>query len=249
MRVALQGLKANALGRVAARPITVELDEPTFSITFDDVHRSAVRNGVPILLDHHAAATFYVASGLIGRDAFLDASDLETLKTHGFDIACHTYSHYRLDRGSSRGLALDAQRNRSAFEGEALVGRPRDFCYPFGEVSGSAKRLVGQAYATARSVYPGVNNVGSDLLLLRANPLFSPSVRWDAVKSLLAQATEQNGWVIFYTHGVDLDPDARSCTPEDLDQLLDECHRAGLVARSVRSVSEALLPDWSPLAR
>jgi peptidoglycan/xylan/chitin deacetylase (PgdA/CDA1 family) len=246
VRAGLGRLKANVLGHVAARPITAGLDAPTFSMTFDDVHQSAVRHGVPILLDHHADATFYVASGLRSDDGFLDSSDLETLQANGFDIGCHSFSHYSLDRGTSAGLAADAARNRSAFEHELHLGRPRDFCYPFGEVSLSAKRLIGHEYATARSTYPGVNSIGSDLLLLRANTLFSASVSWKAVRRLLAAATEANGWIIFYTHGVDDDPDQRSCAPDDLDRLLGECRRAGLTTRSVRSVSEELLPDWSP---
>lgn len=246
LRAGLGRLKANALGHVASRPSTARLSVPAFSVTFDDAHRSAVRNGVPVLVDHDAAATFYVASGLRPEDGFLDPSDLETLATHGFDIACHTFSHYRLSRGTSHALAADAARNRSAFEHELQLDRARDFAYPFGEVSASAKRLIGQSYATARSVYPGVNSLGTDLLLLRANPVFSPSVSWETVRSLLAATTQQNGWVIFYTHGVDPDPDQRSCRPEDLDRLLRECREAGLVSRSVRSVSEELLPGWTP---
>ena len=247
-RASLGRLKARALEHVAARPMTAGLRAPAFSMTFDDAHHSAVRNGVPVLLGHRADATFYVAAGLRPTDGFLDPSDIEALSEHGFDVACHTYSHYSLDRGTSRGLVADAARNRSAFERELRLRRPRDFSYPFGEVSAAAKHRVGQAYATARSVYPGVNGVGSDLLLLRANPLFSSSVRWDEVRRLLDEATKHNAWVIFYTHGVDQDPDHRSCRPEDLDRLLDECHRAGLVARSVRSVSEELAPGWAPLA-
>jgi len=234
------------LGHVAPRPITAGPSRPAFSITFDDALHSAVRDGVPVLVDHGVDATFYVASGLRPEDGFLDESDIETLTAHGFDIACHTYSHYSLARGTAEGLAHDAARNRSALEQNLLVGRPRDFCYPFGEVSAAAKRRIGHAYATARSVYPGVNRVGSDVLLLRANPVFSQSVHWESVRRLLAAATEHNGWVIFYTHGVDSDPDQRSCTPEDLDRLLRECQQAGVASRSVRSVSEELLPDWSP---
>jgi len=245
-RDGLGRLKAGMLAHVAPRPITAGLSRPAFSITFDDAHHSAVRAGVPVLLDHHAEATFYVATGLRPEDGFLDEADVETLTDHGFDIACHTFSHYSLAGGTAEGLARDAARNRSALEQAVPAGRPRDFCYPFGEVSAAAKRRIGRAYATARSVYPGVNRVGSDLLLLRANPLFSPSVHWESVRRLLAETTEHNGWVIFYTHGVDSDPDQRSCTPEDLDRLLRECRRAGVASRSVRSVSEELLPNWSP---
>jgi peptidoglycan/xylan/chitin deacetylase (PgdA/CDA1 family) len=214
-------------------------------MTFDDVPHSAVRHGVPVLLEHEAEATFYVAAGLQPEDGYLNASDIEVLTAHGFDLACHTFSHYRLKQGTSRGLAADAERNRLAFERELQLRRPRDFAYPFGEVNASVKRRIEKAYATARSVYPGINTIGSDLLLLRANPLFSSSVRWDEVRRLLDRATEANAWVIFYTHGVDPDPPERGCTPADLDRLLGECRRAGLAMRSVRSVSEELLPGWA----
>lgn len=243
LRSALARLKAVTLEHVASRPITTGLRAPAVSLTFDDVPQSAVRNGVPILLDHHADATFYVASGLGSDDGGLAAFDLETLNRHGFDIACHTYSHYSLDQGTTEGLALDAERNRVAFEERGL--RPaRDFSYPFGEVTASAKRVIGRSYATARSVYPGVNGQGSDLLLLRANTLFSSTVNWEAVRRLLGEAAERTGWVIFYTHGVDDNADVRGCTPDDLDRFLIECERAGLGPRSVRSVGEELLPHW-----
>lgn len=241
VRTTLSRLKAATLEHVAARPITAGLRVPAVSVTFDDVPQSAVRNGVPILLDHQAEATFYVASGLGPEDGGLGPQDLETLTRHGFDIACHTYSHYRLDHGTSAGLALDAARNRAAFE-ELELRPARDFSYPFGEVTASAKRRIGRSYATARSVYPGVNAKGSDLLLLRANPLFSASMDWDSVRGLLDEATERSGWVIFYTHGVEQDADVRSCVPDDLDRFLRECERAGLALRSVRSVGEELFP-------
>lgn len=245
VRASLSRIKAATLSQVAARRAATTLGTATCSITFDDVPHSAVQHGLPVLLDHRAEATFYVAAGLEPDDGFLDPSDIAVLHAHGFDIACHTYSHYRLRHGTSRGLTADAERNRSAFR-ELDLPRARDFAYPYGEVDAAAKHGIGKGYATARSVYPGINRNRSDLLLLRANTLFSSSVRWDDVRRLLDEATAADAWVIFYTHGVDPDPDERSCRPDDLDRLLTECHRAGMAVRSVRSVSEELLPDWSP---
>ena len=242
----LSRLKAATLGQVAARRATSALSTATFSMTFDDVPRSAVEHGVPVLLDHHAEATFDVSAGLTPAKGYLDPSDIEALRSHGFNVACHTHSHYRLKHGTSRGLAVDAERNRAAFEGALHLPRTRDFAYPCGEVNAAAKHRIGKDYATAHSVYPGINDSRSDLLLLRANPLFTSSVDWDDVRRLLDDAAEANAWVIFYTHGVDPNPDERSCVPDDLGRLLDECHRAGLAVRSVRSVSEELVPGWTP---
>ncbi len=246
VRASLSRLKSTTLSQVAARRATTSLSTATCSMTFDDVPSCAVRYGVPVLLDHHADATFYVSAGLTPDDGFLSPPDIETLHTHGFDVACHTYSHYSLRNGTSRGVVADAERNRAAFEHDLGLPRARDFAYPYGEVNAAAKHGIGKGYATARSVYPGINRSRSDLLLLRANTLFTSSVQWDDVRRLLDDAAATNAWVIFYTHGVDPEPDERGCVPEDLDRLLTEGQRRGLAMRSVRSVSEELLPDWAP---
>jgi len=231
------------LERFASRRVDVSLAAPACSITFDDVPRSAVTNGVPLLRQHGVKATFYVASGLRPEDGFLSASDIRGLVSDGFDVGCHTFSHYSLYAGSVSGLAADAERNRVAFEQELGVPRAVAFSYPFGEVSVSAKRSLRAHYATLRSVYRGINGLGTDLLLLRANPVFSHAIRWEEVTRLLNTAVQQSGWVIFYTHGVESDPDKWSCTPEDLDRLIVECRRAGMAIRTVRSVSEDLQPS------
>lgn len=70
------------------------------------------------------------------------------------------------------------------------AGQARDFSYPLGQVSLLGKHRIGHQYASARSVYAGINTPRSDLLLLRANPLFSDSIQWATVRLLLAKTIE-----------------------------------------------------------
>ena len=236
----MSGLRATGLSMLAARRRDIRLAVPTCSITFDDVPFSAVEHGVPVLRRHGVNATFYVAAGLRREDGFLDPETVRTLADGGFDIACHTYSHYRLCAGTAAGIAEDATRNRMAFSTDFSIAPPRDYSYPFGEVTVAAKRVLGVHYATMRSIYPGVNARRSDLLLLRANPVYSLSIRWAEISRLLRQAVRHSGWLIFYTHGIEPAPDDWGCTAEDLDRLLHECKLAGMHFRTVRSVSTEL---------
>ncbi len=243
-RSVLRRIERRVLERVPLRRTDVRLPTPTCSITFDDVPRSAFLNGVPLLRRHGATATFYVAGGLCVDDSYLQASDLRALIEDGFDLGCHTYSHYSLFEGTAGELARDAARNQEVLTRQMGLPRARDFSYPFGEVSVAARREVGRQYATARSIFPGVNGSGTDLLLLRANRVYSSVLDWREIQNLLARAVSARGWVIFYTHGVEAQPNKWSCRPEDLDRLLEECHRVGLALRSVGSVSKELVPQF-----
>ncbi len=242
IRRILSELKATGLSHVASRRVDVRLSRPTCSITFDDVPRSAFRNGVPILRAHEVPATFYVAAGLSAKEDFLTPDEVRALVADGFDVGCHTYSHYSLYRGTADGLVADAARNREAFVAELGIPMPRDFSYPFGEVSVNAKRGLGGDYVTLRSVYPGLNGPGTDLLLLRANPIFSASLQWDRIRRLLDGVRRESAWIIFYTHGVTDQPDPWSCTPRELMMLIDKCQTSGIRLRSIGEVGHELLP-------
>jgi peptidoglycan/xylan/chitin deacetylase (PgdA/CDA1 family) len=244
----LSDVKAAALSRIAGRRVDIRLPQATCSITFDDVPRSAFVNGVPILQHYEVPATFYVAAGLSPEDGFLAPDDVRTLVADGFEVGCHTFSHYSLYSGTIDGFVADAARNREAFVRDLGIPSPSNCSYPFGEVSAGAKRRLGQDYATLRSVYPGLNGTGTDLLLLRANAVYSSSLSWEKVKRLLHDAQTRSAWIIFYTHGVSDQPDPWSCTPAEMDRLIAECQSFGMHMQSVRAVSEGLKIPSGPEA-
>lgn len=240
LRYLLRGAKISMLSHFASRRMHVLLRQAACSITFDDVPESALRNGVPLLEQLHVPGTFYVSCGLGKQDRCLSGEQIKELVRHGFEVGCHTYSHYRLYEGNSSGLAEDAAMNRRYLAEELEVGVPKDFAYPHGQVSFGAKKRLASHYQTMRSIYPGLNERGTDMLLLRANPIFSVSIDWPRIHRLATDAAERGAWLIFYTHGVEDQPDAWSCTVEDLKLVITICRQAGLCFRSVRSVSDEI---------
>ncbi|HEB87259.1 MAG TPA: hypothetical protein ENI68_09645, partial [Gammaproteobacteria bacterium] len=208
----------------ASKRIPVRMGRPIISITFDDVPRTAMTNGVPILDRCGVKATFYVAMGLSRReDSFIGPEEIVELSRCGHDISCHTYSHYRLNTGTAQSMAADAQKNVHELCQLLDVTSIDHFSYPFGQVNFKAKRLLGNNYKTLRSSRPGINQVSTDMYLLRAISLYSDRFDKESIKQVIRKAEHSGGWLIFYTHGVSDNPDAYSCTPEQFEWLLDQC--------------------------
>jgi len=232
-----------------ARRVTLALDRAIVSFTFDDVPRSALVNGVPLLEQAGINATFYVAMGLgnapdrssDGADeGYLRPEDVAVLHRQGHHIACHTYSHYRLSTGSVDGLVADAQRNVALLE-ELLDGhRIRHFSYPFGEVSFPLKRRLSSGYDTLRSSRPGINAGTTDLNLLRAISIYDPLFDRALILDTISHAVRAGGWLIFYTHGVHDRPDSFSCTPSQLAWVIDQCMQQEMLLLPVSSAYEAV---------
>ncbi len=212
--------------------VPISLDRAIISITFDDVPRSAFINAVPILDRYDIKSTFYVSTGLTeendriaqnGGDMFLYPKDIIALHRSGHDIACHTYSHYRLDDGNADELYDDAEKNIANLT-KILGAVPIEhFSYPFGQVNFKAKRLLAQKYKSMRSSRPGLNRAMSDLYFLRATSLYNPGFSKSSISKLIRQAEQSRGWLILYTHGVEEKPGAFSCTPEQFEWVVQQC--------------------------
>ena len=106
--------------------------------------------GLPILERFGAKATFYVSLGMFEQEpeAFIGRDEVNLLERKGHEVACHTYSHYRLSEGSASGLRRDAERNRRLLSEMTKEKFPRNFSFPFGEVSFEAKRKLAPHYAS-----------------------------------------------------------------------------------------------------
>jgi peptidoglycan/xylan/chitin deacetylase (PgdA/CDA1 family) len=232
--------KAFLLSRLARRNAQVIWDRPVCSFTFDDVEASAIRTGLPILAEQGVQGTWYVAGSFVGNG--LERADIETLTRAGQDIQCHTYSHYRLSNGSAAELREDAQANRRFMRDFVPAPGLEHFSYPFGQVNLAAKRALLKDYRTLRSVYPGVNARTVDLGLLRSNAIYAGNFDVMRVERLVQIAVRTGGWLIFYTHGVEAEPDAWGCRPEQLSATLRCCLDAGLEPLSVAQAYRRLTP-------
>lgn len=231
----LQESKTRYLGMFANKRLPISRINPIISITFDDVPRTAMTNGVPILNRFDIKATFYVSMGLTESNTrkdrknenegavFLTSTDIFDLQRSGHDICCHTYSHYMLNKGTAEGLVLDAKKNVHELCSLLNLTSIDHFAYPYGQVNLKAKMLLGKNYKTMRSSQPGINQKLTDMYILRAVGIYNPTFDKEKISNLINRLKQNGGWLIFYTHGVTCNPDAYSCTPDQFEWIIKQC--------------------------
>ena len=239
----LAELKTRFYESVYAKPADIARDRPTFSFTFDDVPASVLTWGLPVLDEHDVKATFYIASQLAGSGLtqesgeFIALTQAGELQAAGHHIACHTFSHYSLARGTAAGLAEDSARNRAELK-KALGAEVDGFSYPFGEIALSAKRLLRNEYETLRSNRPGINRGRIDMAYLRSEQIYTTSLDRERIAGLIEDCGRSGGWLIFYTHGIHPDPGPWGATPEDLRWVIERCRAVPGEILDVRRASE-----------
>jgi peptidoglycan/xylan/chitin deacetylase (PgdA/CDA1 family) len=213
---------------------------PIVSFTFDDFPRSALTVGGAILAEKGLRGTYYTSMGLMGQRSsqgqMYNAEDLQTLVEGGHELACHTFSHLYCPRAERSEVQRECERNRRAVA-EALGGyRLRNFSFPSGGVTWSAKTTVTSIYDSCRTVEHGVNRNPVDLGFLRANPVYS-SRPMGELHRLVEENVEQAGWLIFYTHDVSHRHSTVGCTPEYFRDVLRSAVASGA---SIMTVAEAV---------
>ena len=220
------------------------------SFTFDDVPKSAVANGAPILEEYGARGTFYISGGLVdqwpGHWTGVSADEIVTLHRRGHeDRLPHLFA---CAGNRSRCGGDDAARSRrtAAISWRSTPSiRIENFAYPYGFASVSRKRQLGKAFRSSRGILPGVNSGAIDLQFLRATPLIETNIDRDGIDRAFDEAVARNGWLIFYSHDVEgctqplrmLADHAAPCAgggiaPENPDP---ECRAGAQARRSVRA--------------
>ncbi len=79
-------------------------------ITFDDGYVDQYTQALPILLQHHAHATFFITTGNVGRRNHVTWSEIREMKRSGMSIGGHSVEHIDL-------AALTPQAQRAQIEG------------------------------------------------------------------------------------------------------------------------------------
>jgi peptidoglycan/xylan/chitin deacetylase (PgdA/CDA1 family) len=195
--------------------------QPLVSFTFDDAPASSCREGAAILEEQGMRATYYICAGGLGAPSpsglLASIDDIEAVLVRGHEIGCHTYSHLAVSMLGRRELAGEIDRNRVALEGMCARIVPRNFAFPYGDVSFRAKRYLEGRFDSCRSNRFGLNVGTIDLGALRSWPLENASINRARIMRLVDETVRRQGWLIFNSHGVDKTPGRFGITPDLFD--------------------------------
>lgn len=227
----------NKLSRRVARVmpgkrIVMRNDSGVVSFSFDDVPRSACIEGRQVLEDAGVEATYYVCGGLTGSvrhgTEFHRPDDLVGLSRAGHEVACHGFAHRSYQSLSVKQMRRDMEQNRAFFLDLGLPQAGVNFSYPYGTAGPIVKQFLKNRYASARSVWNGINCRYVDLCLLRAVSLYEELWTRDQLGKMIRETSDRNGWLIFLTHSVTPRPGEFDCTPALLRYAIEESQRNNL---------------------
>jgi peptidoglycan/xylan/chitin deacetylase (PgdA/CDA1 family) len=217
LRSQLGKARARMLSAMYRRTVPLRDLGPVVTFTFDDFPRTALTTGAAILEEFGARATYYVAMGLMDTENELGeqfhVADLQTLVDRGHEVALHGYGHISARHTPVEGFIDDLARCEEAIRACVPVGISKNFAYPYGEATLSAKRRIGASMTSCRGTIPGFNGPEVDLNLLHAIPLYGGEDRLERARQLILENANKRCWLIFYSHDVRESPSPFGCTP------------------------------------
>jgi peptidoglycan/xylan/chitin deacetylase (PgdA/CDA1 family) len=151
---------------------------PDVRLTFDDGNRSDVDAALPALADRELHAEFFVCAGRLGMPGFLDADDLQALRSAGMSIGLHGMDHVPWRNLSRTELDREIVEAKSALE--AALGEPvTTAACPFGAYDRRSLRALGAA-GLERIFTSDTGWARADDRLVARNTLH----RWDSADSV-----------------------------------------------------------------
>lgn len=126
-------------------------------ITFDDGFRSSYTKAFPVLKKYNFGATIFLVSDLIGRtdewlqkkrgevvSKMLPEEEIIEMSQYGIEFGAHTCTHPHLIR-----IPIETARNEileSKRKIEEMLKKPvTSFCYPYGKLNDTVKKIVIEA--------------------------------------------------------------------------------------------------------
>jgi peptidoglycan/xylan/chitin deacetylase (PgdA/CDA1 family) len=236
----LGSVRRQLLGSLYSRCVPLGDHGPIVSFSFDDFPRSAYTVGGAILKGFGVRGTYYAAIGLMNTSNELGEQfrrdDLDGLVEDGHELASHTFSHASCRSVSLVQFLEEVDRGRAAAHEFSGGKDAANFAFPFGEFTLSARRALSTRFASCRGIWSGINGPEADLSLLRANSIYGDDDKAEIAKRLIIENERRNGWLIFYTHDVCLNPSRFGCTPSLLERVVSDAGRSGARIMTVAEV-------------
>jgi len=212
--------------------------EALVTFTFDDAPVSACGAGARLLEQYGVRATYYISGGGCGATSpcgqLATAEQVRSLCVKGHEIGCHTYSHAAVTRIDGDALAADLGHNRSFLQGLDRAALPRNFAYPYGDLSFRTKRDLQRDFDSCRSLRRGVNAGIVDLGALKCCLLENSSIDRHGILNVVAETVRRTGWLIFCSHDVDDPPSEFGVSPDLVEFALIAALAAGCRLVTVR---------------
>lgn len=125
------------------------------ALTFDDGYADNADVALPLLARYGFPATFYIVTGFVGREGYMNWADLERLRDGGMEIGAHTMSHADLAALSLDEARVEIEGSKRLLE-ERLGVEVVSFSYPAGSYSPLVRSLVREAgFTSAVTTSPG----------------------------------------------------------------------------------------------
>jgi len=211
--------------------------------SFDDGNQTIFDNAKPLFDAKGWQATEFVIPGLIGSAGKMDIVDLRTLQDYsGWDIANHTWSHYRMNLLPLYKVYEEFQKS-VAYLKENGFHAWDIFAWPYGNWSDDAVEIAKKYCRFARGTNTTYSRTqpsppGSSRFKTPAFPL-SNSMTIAQAKSYVDTAVADKSLLLFYGHDIEAAAGATAWATADLSTLLDYIEDYGTRAR-VMSFSQYL---------
>lgn len=223
------------------RPFLLRLQRSIVTFTFDDFPRTALTVGGPLLAQHGAHGTYYVAAGLAGRTIetgeLFAPGQLDQLLAAGHELGCHTCEHLPAWETPAAAYLASVERNARALAALSRPVQPATHSYPISYPRPGSKRRLARRFRACRFGGQEANRGVVDLNALNSFFIEQSVHDFAAIERQVAGLAIDPGWLIFSTHDVGPNPTRFGCSPEFLARILERVRAAGV---AIVTMNEAL---------
>ena len=125
------------------------------ALSFDDGYDDAATFALPLLREFGVPATFYVATGFVGRAGHVSVAQLRLMRESGMEIGAHTVHHVDLTTVTEAQTVHEVNASASSLR-RWLKADVTSFAYPAGQFNARAVSAVRDAaFENAVTTQPG----------------------------------------------------------------------------------------------
>lgn len=227
-------------------PVTAKpLQRPLVSISFDDIWKTVITDGLKPLNDRGWKGSFYITrrfAELSTNPEYAKRKDIQQLIAEGHEVGSHSDVHPLMSTLDVDDVYHELQNSYHYLD--ELGQTPEGIAYPFGDFSAAVETQTQRFYGYARTSLVGLNDKGLDRFRLRIVPVTQSSTTAE-LKQWVDFAKASKTWVIFLFHDLSDTPGEFEYTTslQQYKALLQHIATEQVTVLSVKAaLKEALTP-------